>query len=358
MKTIMKRYASIRLLTAAALLIATGGCKDDDSGPGLAQPAVLAIENAPAEPLVVSLETPKTQSLSIRAAAEQISGYFLTITFKADPTLVGTYNEAHGTSYKLVPSEAYELTNSEVMLPRYNLVSSTMTLKLLSERLPDEQTYLLPITIDTIQGDSQASKSETGSVYYILFNKIVKEGPPAPVLLDRTNWQVLAAPKAKPNYEVEKMFDEDINTFGYCNADEEKAEPPYDFVIDLGKEVTVRGFQFNQRYMSTGKPEDGARYGIARMEVWTAKTIIGDGSGTENDANWTYTQEYRDYRTDPETPLDPMGVVINPMLTDYQHARYIRIRIHCSYTNKTYNPTFRGWCIAELNVWGNNQLLE
>ena len=53
-----------------------------------------------------------------------------------------------------------------------------------------------------------------------------------------------------------------------------------------------------------------------------------------------------------------MSVVISPMLDDYQHARYVRLRIHASYTNKTYNPTFRGWCIAELNVWGNNELLE
>ena len=90
------------------------------------------------------------------------------------------------------------------------------------------------------------------------------------MLLDRSGWKVLAAPKAKPNYEVEKMFDEDINTFGYCNADEEQANPPYDFVIDLGKEVTVRGFQFNQRYMTTGKPEAGARYGIAHLEVQLA----------------------------------------------------------------------------------------
>ena len=148
------------------------------------------------------------------------------------------------------------------------------------------------------------------------------------------------------------------HTFGYCNADEEQANPPYDFVIDLGKEVTVRGFQFNQRYMTTGKPEAGARYGIAHLEVWTAKEITGDGLGAANDANWTYTQTYRDYRTDPDSPLDPMGVVISPMLDDYQHARYVRLRIHASYTNKTYNPTFRGWCIAELNVWGNNELLE
>ena len=42
----MKRYASIRLVAAAALLIASGGCKDDNPGTGLNGPAVLAIQNA------------------------------------------------------------------------------------------------------------------------------------------------------------------------------------------------------------------------------------------------------------------------------------------------------------------------
>lgn len=212
---------------------------------------------------MITVESPKKQTLDIRVEAEQISGNYITVVFKTAPELVETYNAAHGTSYKLCPSEAYEFSTTEVMLPRYNTLSSTMKVELFSERMPDEEPYLLPITIDSIKGDSQATVSPTGSVRYILFNKLVKPGPPAPVLLERSGWKVLAAPKAKPNYEVEKMFDKDINTFGYCNADEEKADPPYDFVIDLGKEVTVRGFQFNQRYMTTGKPEDGARYGIA-----------------------------------------------------------------------------------------------
>lgn len=266
----------MRLLAAVALLLATAGCKDDENPAALGEPALLSIQNAAADAEVITVESPKKQTLSIRAEAEQISGSYITVVFKTDPELVETYNAAHGTSYKLCPSEAYAFSTTEVMLPRYNTVSSTMKVELFSERMPDE----------------------------------------------------------------------------------EQANPPYDFVIDLGKKVTVRGFQFNQRYMTTGKPEAGARYGIAHLEVWTAKEITGDGLGAANDANWTYTQTYRDYRTDPDSPLDPMGVVISPMLDDYQHARYVRLRIHASYTNKTYNPTFRGWCIAELNVWGNNELLE
>ena len=65
----MKRYAFIRLLAVAALLTATGGCKDDDSGSGLTEPAVLAIQNSGDEPLKVSLLEPKTQTVDIRAVA-------------------------------------------------------------------------------------------------------------------------------------------------------------------------------------------------------------------------------------------------------------------------------------------------
>ena len=217
----MKRYANMRLLAAVALLVATAGCKDDE-GPALKQPALLSIQDTAADAEVITVESPKKQTLNIRVEGEQISSNYITVVFKIDPELVETYNAAHGTSYKLCPSEAYEFSTAEVMLPRYNTLSSTMKVELFSERMPDEEPYLLPIAIDSIKGDPRATVSPTGNVRYILFNKLVKPGPPAPVLLERSGWKVLAAPKAKPNYEVEKMFDEDINTFGYCNADEEE----------------------------------------------------------------------------------------------------------------------------------------
>ena len=121
----MKRYANIRLLAAVALLIAAAGCKDDE-GPTLGQPALLSIQDATADAEVITVESPKKQTLDIRVEAEQISGNYITVVFKTDPELVETYNAAHGTSYKLCPSEAYEFSTTEVMLPRYNTLSSTM----------------------------------------------------------------------------------------------------------------------------------------------------------------------------------------------------------------------------------------
>ena len=105
----MKRYASIRLVAAAALLIASGGCKDDDPGTGLNGPAVLAIQNAGAEPLRISLLEPKTQTIDIRAVARSVSAENLTVTFKVDRTLVDAYNKAHGIVPKTIIKSVRDL---------------------------------------------------------------------------------------------------------------------------------------------------------------------------------------------------------------------------------------------------------
>ena len=135
----MTRHTKLLTLTAA-LLVALVGCKDDD-GPVVKEAAVLGIQNAySTDAQVISLESPKKQTVNIRVAAEQISGNYITVVFKTAPELVGTYNAAHGTSYKLCPSEAYEFSTTEVMLPRYNTLSSTMKVELFSERMPDDCT--------------------------------------------------------------------------------------------------------------------------------------------------------------------------------------------------------------------------
>ena len=105
----MKRYASIRLVAAAALLIASGGCKDDNPGTGLNGPAVLAIQNAGAEPLQISLLEPKTQTIDIRAVARSVSAENLTVTFKVDRTLVDAYNKAHGIVPKTIIKDVREI---------------------------------------------------------------------------------------------------------------------------------------------------------------------------------------------------------------------------------------------------------
>lgn len=134
----MTRHTKLLTLTAT-LLVALAGCKDDD-GPVVKEAAILGIQNAySTDAQVISLESPKKQTVNIRVTAEQISGNYVTVVLKTAPKLVDVYNKAHGTSYKLCPSEAYTFSTDEVMLPRYNTLSSTIKVELQSQRMPDEE---------------------------------------------------------------------------------------------------------------------------------------------------------------------------------------------------------------------------
>ena len=319
----MKRYASIRLVAAAALLIASGGCKDDNPGTGLNGPAVLAIQNAGAEPLQISLLEPKTQTIDIRAVARSVSAENLTVTFKVDRTLVDAYNKAHDTSYELVPAEAYEFSKKEVILPRYNEVSSTAQVTLNSEKMPDGEQYLLPITIEQIKGDDAAQTSDEGNVYYILFNKRVL--PPAQ-LLDREGWKVVHCtseytpgegnPKTGWAKDVLDGNPASYWTYNFKASVGPVVYVPLYFVFDMGKEVTVRGVRITARTKAGGvlnnPPGD--------ITIETAKTITGDGM--ENDADWTYSERFTG--TKPDEGIMSHSLHNSVYLGEIQRARYIR----------------------------------
>ena len=359
--TTMKRYASIRLVAAAALLIASGGCKDDNPGTGLNGPAVLAIQNAGAEPLQISLLEPKTQTIDIRAVARSVSAENLTVTFKVDRTLVDAYNKAHDTSYELVPAEAYEFSKKEVILPRYNEVSSTAQVTLNSEKMPDGEQYLLPITIEQIKGDDAAQTSDEGNVYYILFNKRVL--PPAQ-LLDREGWKVVHCtseytpgegnPKTGWAKDVLDGNPASYWTYNFKASVGPVVYVPLYFVFDMGKEVTVRGVRITARTKAGGvlnnPPGD--------ITIETAKTITGDGM--ENDADWTYSERFTG--TKPDEGIMSHSLHNSVYLGEIQRARYIRFTLHMSWNSgssvKPTPMTYKGGTFAEFEVWGNLEELD
>lgn len=358
----MKRILFLQSIAAATVLLAMGSCSDEynDSKPTLETPAVLSIQNASSEAEVVALLEPKNRTIDLRVFANSISDQNVTVSFKVDRTLVDAYNTAHGTSYELCPAEAYEFSKNEVILPRYNEVSSTAQLTLLSEKMPvsvdedgeplvNQPQYLIPITIDEVKGDSRATIDQTGNTYYVIFSKKVL---PSPRILDRTQWQLLYAPGFKNKYEPAKMFDGNKSTFGYCNSEEDfnsdgtPARPPYYFVIDLGKLVMVQGLQITNRTENNADVGTVPRYGPAIGAISTALEITGNGM--DNEAEWTHTEEWG---TDAFT----FSLIANPYLEVPQWARYIRLRVDASYQRYVNGatPNFKGWCIAELDVWGN-----
>ena len=103
---------------------------------------------------VVEITPGKSKTFDLRAYADKenggVSDIVLTMSFKADPDAVASYNQAHGTSYVMCPGSSYEFVTNEVMMPRYGAASTTAKLRISSAGLEDGVTYILPIVVDKV----------------------------------------------------------------------------------------------------------------------------------------------------------------------------------------------------------------
>ena len=123
----------------------------------------------------VALMAPKKKTFTLQIQARAIADELLTAIIKADPSLVESYNQAHGTSYEAVPAEAYEITTDRLFLPRYNTVSSTSELTLKSAGMQEDgKAYLLPLTIAEIKSESahEFDMSDDDRTVYVIFRRI------------------------------------------------------------------------------------------------------------------------------------------------------------------------------------------
>lgn len=135
-------------------------------------PASLAIQGAGAEAVNYTLtDQSPSVTVSVRAEAARISGNVLSIGFKVDLSMVEAYNQAHGTDYQSLPAEAFEMTVPSVILPRYNTVSSTSELRVNGPDIPENGTYVLPVTFDSIEGEENFTIEENRDILYVLITK-------------------------------------------------------------------------------------------------------------------------------------------------------------------------------------------
>ena len=112
----MKRIAIVVSLLLPFLLAVS--CEKEKNGNAVAGPAQLGVEVKDAED-VIDLPKSRSQAFELCVVAKPGSAEAYTITLSANPGLVDAYNTAHGTSYEMLPSEAYSITSTTVTLPRF-----------------------------------------------------------------------------------------------------------------------------------------------------------------------------------------------------------------------------------------------
>ena len=164
----MKKYI-LPVFFFTLTMLALSSCKRDSGDSYSDMTAVLyaSIDNSGS---TLELLPGRSQTLSVRAYANDdgVPGSTLTISFKGDPDAVAAYNAAKGTKYEMCPGSAYEFVTNSVMLPRFGKASSTAKLKITASGLEPETTYLLPISIDGVDGGGKWEPASNATAYLLI----------------------------------------------------------------------------------------------------------------------------------------------------------------------------------------------
>ena len=131
---------------------------------------VAAFEGSDALGAVTTYEVGKRQAknINLKAYAEEVCGVDIKVVLGADPAYVDVYNAANGTSYEMLPGEAFRFSGQEVIMPRFNKYSAQGQLTLLGQGCVEDQFYLLPVTVTKVTGTENYEKSETAGVAYFI----------------------------------------------------------------------------------------------------------------------------------------------------------------------------------------------
>lgn len=118
-------------------------------------------------PDTVAVNKRQQKTFNIKVTAPEICGKTLTVTLGVNADLVAAYNEEHNTNYEMLPSEAYNFSARELMLPRFNKVSSLGQINLVGFGCKENQPYVLPVVIEKIAGSEDCQIADSAVVYFL-----------------------------------------------------------------------------------------------------------------------------------------------------------------------------------------------
>lgn len=90
----------------------------------------------------------KSATKTIRASVAKPADADIHLTYKADPSLVSTYNQAYYAEAVLLPQEYYELSGTDAVINKGSVASTEVIVDFKDlNLLSTEQVYVLPVTI-------------------------------------------------------------------------------------------------------------------------------------------------------------------------------------------------------------------
>ena len=106
-----------------------------------------------AEPIKILPGKTKNTQAQVCVFENKVSDVTLNISLKVAPEGLDVYNAAHPDAPALLlPSSGYEFVTNSMMLARFNKASTSARIKIKAEGLENDQLYVLPLTVDKVEG--------------------------------------------------------------------------------------------------------------------------------------------------------------------------------------------------------------
>ncbi|MBR5562686.1 MAG: DUF1735 domain-containing protein [Bacteroidales bacterium] len=168
----MKKILSLFMIPVMGLL-ALSCEKPGQEGGGNTGAAVLGVSVTDL-PQVVEVPQNQSQSFEILVVANPGPSEAIQVTLGTDESLVAKYNAANGTAYEMLPSAAFELPSSALMVMKYNKTSVPGTLKLIGAGCEQGKTYVLPVVVSSVKGNA-AYEAPEDRVAYVVFKMLAAQ---------------------------------------------------------------------------------------------------------------------------------------------------------------------------------------
>lgn len=125
---------------------------------------------------VIKLFAGKSKSLDVHVCAleDAVSDVTLSITLKVDPAGVAVYNQMKKVDAKLLPSTAYTFVKNDLLLTKFNKTSTTGKISISANGLEDDQLYVLPLTIDKVDGTDNWELAEQPLAFIAMMQTVDK----------------------------------------------------------------------------------------------------------------------------------------------------------------------------------------
>ncbi len=140
----------------------------------------------------------------------------ITVTLGVDDALIATYNAANGTSFELLPTDAYTIGSTSVIIPAGEQYATT-SLQVYQSKIDPAKSYLLPISIK--DGGGVALTSNLNTLYFNIIGNLIA----GDYNWDFTRWSkpVMSGPPDGTS------FTGNVNTFIADNANQVEVSSGY-----------------------------------------------------------------------------------------------------------------------------------